>query len=468
MVFNSLHFILVYPFLFLIYYAIPARWRRTRNIFLLILSYLLYIRWKPAYSLILLSVTVITYCSARWMDHIRHRKCMAIAGSLLTLLPLLVFKYYNFINDNISSVLAAMGFSSQLPGLNWAVPLGISFFTFQALGYLLDVYHKRVEAERDFLTYALFVSFFPSILSGPINKASLVIPQLKTMRPYFDYGKAVEGLRMILWGMFMKVVVADRLSLYVNSIFDYYTIYNGMTCFIASIFYSIQIYADFAGYSLMAIGVGKTLGFELTENFRRPYFSVSVTDFWRRWHISFSTWLRDYVYIPLGGSYCSKVRNYFNILITFLVSGIWHGANWTFVVWGVWHGVAQVIEKIMGQQGCKYGNLGKSLKIAITFLLVNFAWIFFRMPTLTDAWDVIVCIFDFSQPKHVSYNITDMSFSVFAISLLLVKDLIDEFTKIDLFHNKRMLVRWATYVIVFSCILYAGVFGSDQFIYANF
>ena len=240
---------------------------------------------------------------------VRNKKHLVWLFALLGLLPLLVFKYYNFLNDSISAGLATIGLQFALPGLNWAIPVGISFFTFQAVGYMLDVYNKRIAAEKDFLTYALFISFFPSIVAGPINKASLVIPQLKNIRPYFDYSKAVSGLKMLLWGMFMKVVVADRVALYADTVLLHYMNYTGVTCFVASLMYTIQIYADFAGYSLMAIGVGKILGFELTENFKRPYFAVSITDFWRRWHISLSTWLKDYVYIPLGGSRCSKSRN---------------------------------------------------------------------------------------------------------------------------------------------------------------
>ena len=468
MIFNSFQFILLYPFLFLLYYAIPARWKKARNIYLLVVSYVLYLRWKPVYALILLAVTLVTYFTARILSHAQRRKLVIWMGTLLALSPLLVFKYFNFINDSIADLLATVGFNCHLPGLNWAVPLGISFFTFQALGYLFDVYYRRIEEERDFLTYALFISFFPSIVSGPINKAASLIPQIRNLRPYFDYAKAVEGMKMLLWGMFMKVVVADRLALYVNSIFDDYQLYNGATCSVALLFYTFQIYADFAGYSMMAIGVGKTLGFELAENFRRPFFSVSVTDFWRRWHISLGLWLKDYVYIPLGGSRCSKARNYFNIIVTFLVSGIWHGANWTYIVWGLWHGVAQVIEKITNQQKCRYGSFGKTVKILVTFLYINFTFIFFRMPTLTDAFNLTGKIFDFSQPMNVSYNITDMSFSVFAIALLVIKEVADEFTKIRAFNSRYVVVRWMTYAIVLSCILLAGVFGSDQFIYANF
>ena len=245
--------------------------------FLLAVSYLLYLNWKPVYALILLGVTLVTYYGARLIEKNERKKQIMVLGAVLSLLPLLFFKYFNFINEQVYVVLSALGLRYDLHGLNWAIPIGISYFTFQALGYLFDVYYKKIEAEKDFLTYALFISFFPSILSGPINKASLVIPQLKNMRPYFNYGKAVGGLKMLLWGMFMKVVVADRVALYVDTILPNYMNYTGVTCFAASLFYTIQIYADLAGYSLMAIGVGKVLGFELTENFRRPYLRLNST-----------------------------------------------------------------------------------------------------------------------------------------------------------------------------------------------
>lgn len=472
MIYNSFNFIIIFPLVFMLYYFIPVHYQRGRNLFLLMVSYLLYANWNPAYTLILLGVTLITFFTAQAVDTETDRRGKILTGgAILTLLPLMVFKYYNFINDSVYAILSSVGLRFLLPGLNWAIPMGISFFTFQALGYLFDVYYKRIKPEKNFLTYALFISFFPSIIAGPINKASLVIPQLNALRPYFDYAKAVEGLKLLLWGMFMKVVVADRVALYVDTVFPYYMNYTGMTCFVASILYTVQIYADFAGYSLMAIGVGKTLGFELTENFRRPYFAVSVTDFWRRWHISLSTWLKDYVYIPMGGSRCSRLRNYWNIFVTFLVSGIWHGANWTFVVWGIWHGVFQIIEKAIGQQKCEYGRLGKSIKIAITFLLVNFAWIFFRMPSLADAVGMIGRIFDFSLPMSVDIQSRHIfAFIVMGIVILFVKDFLDEFApnRFKLFDSRYWLVRWGAYLVVMLMILLTGVFDAGQFIYANF
>lgn len=436
--------------------------------FLLLVSYLLYLQWEPAYALILLGVTAVTYYSSLLIEKAKRPKQILTVSVLLTLLPLAFFKYFNFINDSISDAMSVVGLNFHIQGLNWAIPIGISFFTFQALGYLLDVYYKRQKAERNIVTYALFVSFFPSILSGPINKASLIIPQLKNLRPYFDYNKAVEGLKMLLWGMFMKVVVADRVALYVDTVLPNYESYTGASCFVASLLYTVQIYADFAGYSLMAIGVGKVLGFELTENFRRPYFAVSVTDFWHRWHMSLSTWLKDYIYIPMGGSRCSKLRNYWNIFVTFLVSGIWHGANWTFIVWGCMHGVCQIIEKMLRQQECHYGWQGKTVKILVTFLIVNFAWIFFRMPTLTDAFGVITRIFDFSLPMKI-YK-ADNLFIFMGLGMIFIKDFLDEFhpNKFDLFHNQRSFFRWAAYIVVFIMVMLTGVFGADQFIYVKF
>lgn len=443
-----------------------------RNLFLMAVSYGLYLNWKPVYALMLLLVTVTTYVAAILLENAEKRRRLIIwLGGAVSVLPLLFFKYFNFINESVCDLLSSVGLRYELQGLNWAIPVGISFYTFQALGYLFDIYYKRERAEKDFLTYALFISFFPSIVAGPINKASLMIPQLKSLRPYFDYSKAVEGLKMLLWGMFMKVVVADRLGLYVDTVMPNYMNYTGMTCFVASLFYTIQIYADFAGYSLMAIGVGKTLGFGLKENFRRPYFAVSVTDFWRRWHISLSTWLRDYVYIPLGGSRCSKLRNYWNIFITFLMSGIWHGANWTFIVWGMMHGAFQVIEKATGQQKCYYGRTGRLIKILVTFMLVNFAWVFFRMPSLEDSVCVICRIFDFSLPIKVFVGeVTGWPLIILGVMMLIINDIRDEFfpDRLRLMNSKYMVVRWSAYLVVTSLIILMGVLSSDQFIYASF
>lgn len=471
MLFNSFNFIVFFPIIFFLYYAIPARNSRIRNLYLLVVSYIVYLNWKPAYALILLGVTLITYSFAILIAKRKeHRnKFLITSGVLLSLLPLLIFKYYTFINTSITEGLSMIGLKFYMPGLNWAIPIGISFFSFQAVGYLWDVYYKRINVEKDILNYSLFLAFFPSIVSGPINKASLILPQLKQRRTYFDYTKGVEGLKFLLWGMFMKVVVADRAGLYVDVVYSNFSYYSYSSCFIASVIYSIQIYADFAGYSLMAIGTGKILGIELTENFRRPYFSYSVTDFWRRWHISLSTWLKDYIYIPLGGNRCNRHKNYWNIFITFLVSGIWHGANWTFVIWGIFHGVCQIIEKALHLQKLDVSASYKIrlIRIVLTFFIINLAWIFFRMDTISSAVSFINHILSFDP--GISFTYPDSKL-LFGIAILFFKDIKDEFfpSKIKLFNNNHTSVRWCSYLLIMILIMMNGVLESGQFIYAKF
>ena len=464
MPFNSFNFWLVFPFLFCLYWLIPSKYRGAKKWYLILVSYLLYMNWKPAFAVVLFYVTAVTFLGGRLFETQGRKKVLVWVSGLLSLLPLLLFKYYNFINDNLSAGLELAGLHFAMPGLNWAVPVGISFFTFQAVGYLFDVYYKRIEAEKSFTDYVLFVSFFPQIASGPISKASELLPQIKNPRP-FRYAQGVAGLKLLLWGMFLKTVIADRMGMYVDSIYPEYIHYSGKICLLGSFFYSIQIYADFAGYSFMAMGVAKTLGFDLINNFRRPYFSVSVTDFWRRWHISLSRWLKDYVYIPMGGSRCSRRRNYWNIFVTFLVSGIWHGANWTFIVWGMIHGLAQIIEKALNwQRYTGHSAFVKTVKVLATFMVVNFAWIFFRMPTLHDACGLIGRIFT---------NFTDAcSLSDYKLSVLLVipllKDVYDEWLVGKLQALNCAFVRMSVYVSLFVLILLLGILSSGQFIYVSF
>ncbi len=479
MLFNSFQFLWLFPLIFLLYWGLsnmPKVNERTRhrivNLALIIVSYGLYMQWKPAFALLLLGVTAVTYGGGLILDRggqNTKRKWLIFIFSVLALLPLLVFKYYNFINDSIGALLTRCGIGSNLPGLNWAIPVGISFYTFQAVGYLFDVYYGRIEAERNWWDYMLFVSFFPQILSGPISKAKDLLPQIKADRP-FDYSQAVAGMKFLLWGMFLKVVMADRLGLYVDTVFDNWQYNSGISCLVASFAYSFQIYGDFAGYSLMAVGVGRLLGFELMNNFNRPYFSVSITDFWRRWHISLSTWLKDYVYIPLGGSRCSRARNYLNIMVTFLVSGIWHGANWTFIVWGLLHGLLQVIEKALGLQKCESKRFWVRLpRILITFILVNFLWTIFRMPTISDAAGVITRMFT-QAGELLKIDNKQYFFSLMSIGIVLISEILQEFapSKFRLLNSGRRVVRWCTYVALLMLILLTGVLDSSQFIYVSF
>ena len=478
MAFNSFSFWLVFPFIFGLYWLIPAKYNQWRKVFLVLASYLLYVNWKPAFALVLLGVTLVTYWGGQVLQvqgeglkvqDGSRRKRLAWLFALLGLLPLLVFKYYNFLNESISAGLAALGLQFAMPGLNWAVPVGVSFFTFQAEGYMLDVYHGRVKAEKNLLDYVLFVSFFPQVTSGPISTAEDLMPQIKATHK-FDYEQGKQGLKYLLWGMFIKLVIADRLGLFVDTVYANYVHYSGATCFVASVFYTLQIYCDFAGYSLMAIGIARTLGFNLINNFRRPYLAVSITDFWKRWHISLTRWLTRQVYIPLGVSRCSKARTYWNIFVTFLVSGIWHGANWTFIFWGVMHGALQIIEKALGWQKYEGNNLVvRIVRIGVTFLLVNFAWIFFRMPNIGDAFSMIGMMFtNIGKPDFSDIGGAIWFPLIIAIIILLFKESHDEFNPAKFRFLRYCLVRWIVYISLLFAVLAFGVLDGGQFIYVSF
>lgn len=478
MSFTSLNFWFLFPIIFIVYWAIPARYCRLRNLFLLIVSYLLYMSWKPAFALVLLAVTIICHRGGYLLDiqnDAKRKKTLCQCLAVLGLLPLLVFKYYNFLNDSLTGVLEAIGLHFSLPGLNWTIPVGISFFTFQAVGYLLDVYHKRVTAEKYFIDFALFVSFFPQVVSGPISTANELMPQIKKQHQ-FDYSQAVQGLRLLLYGLFMKLVIADRFGQFVDLVYEHYEYYSGVTCLKAAVAYSIQIYFDFCGYSFLAIGLAKALGFNLIYNFKRPYLAASVTEFWRRWHISLTRWLTTHIYIGLGGSRCGKFKQHFNILVTFLVSGLWHGANWTFVFWGMLHGLFQIVEKSLFGEKIKSEIKAAQRKLSaigiarilFTFVLGTIAWVFFRMPTLSDGFGLIARIFANAPGRESSGSLTYIAFA--ATIAVFVHDLVKEYhpkCKL-LYDNRYAAVRWGVYAMMFILILTYGVLDSSSFIYASF
>lgn len=471
MVFNSFQFLWLFPIIFVVYNVFVNRvvGGKFSNYVLILISYLLYLQYNPWYAFFLLYVTAITFAGALYIgENKENRKRIAFFLVILTLLPLLVFKYYNFVNDSISDVCNILGVTNTLPGLNWAIPVGISFFSFQALGYYLDVYHKRIEPERNWWDYMLFVSFFPQLLSGPISKAQDLLPQIKTTRS-FDYYKSVQALKWLLWGMFIKVVMADRLGIYVDTIFANYNKYSGLTCFFASICYSFQIYGDFAGYSLMAMGTARLLGFDLINNFNRPYLATSVTDFWKRWHISLTKWLTMHVYIAMGGNRCSRLRQYWNIMVTFLVSGVWHGANWTFIVWGGIHGLFQILEKAIGLQKSEGAWYVKLPRVIVTFLIVNFAWILFRSPNIAFAYNYLAHIFtEHTLSLEMKFGITPVLFFL-PILVVIGRDIAEEYChKVSFLSNRHPIVRWCTYIVLVLSILAIGVLDSGQFIYVSF
>lgn len=485
MIFNSFQILWLFPLIFVSYHLanswvggqnLSLKENKVGNYILLFISYLLYIQWNTCFALVLLWITFVTFIAAKYLGNKDDKydgwgKILIWLALMVALLPLGIFKYADWVVGSINE----LGFFPRIHGLNWAIPLGISFYTFQAVGYMLDVYKRRIKAENNWWDYMLFVAFFPQILAGPISKAEELLPQIKAQRK-FDYNKSVEGLKLLLWGMFLKVVFADRLGIYVDMIYSTYEHQSGLSCLVGSILYTFQIYGDFAGYSLMAIGSGKVLGFDLVENFHRPYFAASITEFWRRWHISLTRWLTTHIYISLGGSRCSKTRQYWNILVTFFVSGLWHGANWTFIVWGLIHGVFQIIEKVLGiDPKGRFSNISwvkklKPARILITFLIVNMAWILFRMPTINDAVAVMTKIVSDGSLNVFKPNNSITFFTVLAILIVMVKEIVEEFYphKIELFNNKRPVVRWATYITLGCMILLMGVFDSSQFIYVSF
>lgn len=425
--------------------------------------------WDPAYALLLLTSTVITYLAALGIGYFkekRKKKICLVSSLVLNLAILFLFKYFNFLAMNIETALQASGFAVNMPKFALLLPVGISFYTFQALGYSIDVYRGTVKIERDFPTYALFVSFFPQLVAGPIERSQNLLPQFKQQHR-FDYDAVMSGVKLMVWGYFMKLVLADRCGIYVDTIFNNVDKHNGGSYLVASLLFPFQIYGDFAGYSLIAIGVARVLGFRLMENFHRPYFACTIGEFWHRWHISLSTWFKDYVYIPLGGNRVGKLRNYFNLLITFVVSGIWHGANWTFLCWGTIHGILLCVEKAFGISKQKYTGAKKSFHWAATFVLVCFAWILFRANNLSDAVSVVTGIFtNLGTPKPEYANFIAIGL---AMTVLLTKEFADEFNwKIRVADSKSWLVRHIYLIIMIAYIILFGVLGGDQFIYFQF
>jgi len=465
-------FLLFFPLVTGVYFLLPHKFRWF---FLLIASYYFYMNWKPVYAILIFLSTLITWVCGILMDKSsdkKHKKGYLVLSLLINFGILFIYKYLNFLNEVGSDLLNLLGIRWEVPNFDLLLPVGISFYTFQAVGYTIDVYRGDLKAENHFGIYALFVSFFPQLVAGPIERAKHLLPQFRETK-YFSITNLVEGLRLALWGYFLKLVLADNLAQYVNAVFNNVEFHSGSSFALASVLFGFQIYGDFAGYSLIAIGVAKIMGFDLMTNFKRPYFAQNIASFWSRWHISLSTWFKDYLYIPLGGNRVSGLRTYFNLFFTFFVSGIWHGANYTYVVWGALHGMYLVIEKLLGIKKGKAGN-GKEnlgsyfLKIVATFLLVCFAWIFFRANSIGDAWHIIASILHFQQGTlFVKYEVLFVSF--IALATVLLKECYEEFyitTKIMILENSYVQV--VLYAVIFSMILLLGVFNSGQFIYFQF
>ena len=470
MLFNSLAFVAFFPIVCLLYWLLPHRWR---NLFLLIASYYFYMNWKPAYALLIGFSTIVTWvCGRHIADSAgKAKKVSLVVCLVLNFAILFIYKYLNFATGAVFSLLDLAGLRMAVPEFDILLPVGISFYTFQAVGYTIDVYRGTIRPERNFFTYALFVSFFPQLVAGPIERAANLLPQFHT-RHKFNGENLIEGFKLMIWGYFMKLCIAGNVSVYVDAVFNNLPNHNGTSVIMAAFFFTFQIFCDFGGYSLIAIGVARCMGFNLMQNFNRPYFATSVKEFWRRWHISLSTWFMDYVYIPLGGSRCSRAKHLRNLLITFVVSGVWHGANWTFVVWGAYHGLLlcghTIRVKFLHIKESTTG-LMKAVNIVFTFVLAMAGWIFFRANTLSDAVQAFHHILYRRGPLFIGEGKPEMALPLVLIALLVLKELKDEMGwNIHLMHNKNVYVSAVSSALMIIVIAVCAQFESGAFIYFQF
>jgi alginate O-acetyltransferase complex protein AlgI len=401
MLFSSFQFAFFFPLVAAVTFLLPSRFR---GLWLLAASYYFYMAWKPIYALLLVAATLLNYGAALAMARrpgLLWRRIWLVAGLSGSLGMLFFFKYYGFFQDSADYCLGLLGGSSGLPEWRFLLPVGISFYTFQALSYLVEVYWGKQAPERNLGRFALYTAFFPQLVAGPIERAQRLLPQFRQFAD-FDYGRVRSGVQLMAWGLFKKVVIADRLALLVDTVYDSPEAYAGPTLVIATIFFGYQIYCDFSGYSDIAIGAAQVLGVDLMQNFRRPHGATSIVDFWRRWHISLSTWFRDYVYIPLGGNRAALGRWTFNILLVFFLSGLWHGARWNFVFWGLAHGVCLILERLAAPYAPRLHRLAglegrprllHGFQVFRTFSLVTLAWVLFRVETLAEAGTVYAGMF---------------------------------------------------------------------------
>ncbi len=478
MQFNSVAFLVFFPLVWAGYHTL--RRPHARICFLLVASYVFYAWWRVDYTILLLASTLTDYTCARFMEKggRARRVALLVASLTVNLSILIVFKYWTFLASISASVAAAVHPGLEFPALNLLLPLGVSFYTFQTISYTVDVYRGRIPAERNIINFALYVSFFPQLVAGPIERPSRLLPQIKAAR-CANGNEIVSGLRLMLWGMFKKVVVADTLSIYVDIVYGAPQGHNGAQLMLATVFFAMQIYCDFSGYTDIAIGCARTLGFDLMKNFRRPYLAWSPTEFWRRWHISLSTWFRDYVYIPLGGSRCNASRAIFSLLATFLISGLWHGANWTFVVWGGAHGVFVLIERMVSQPKRHRDDtlpLGtRLLGMAMTLACVTFAWIFFRANSLSDAWYVVTHLLTDVTRQGITCNLyRDYLLKCLLLILMVAgyecwEEKCETSRSHSLWDQLPTAVRWGGYwSVTVSILLFGQLTGINQFIYFQF
>jgi D-alanyl-lipoteichoic acid acyltransferase DltB (MBOAT superfamily) len=487
MLFNSIHFLFFFAIMATLYFALPYRFRWA---LLLVASYIFYMSLKPAYILFITILTLIIYYAGLQMGRTEiksKRKKFLILAVLVNFGFLFMFKYYEFLNHSFKVIFEHYHLSYEIPALHFILPVGISFYTFKSLSYAIDVYRGDKSPEKHLGYFALYVAFFPQLLAGPIERATRFLPQLYEKFD-FDYPRVTRGLKLMLWGLFQKMVIADNLATLVDSVYNDPTHHQGISLILATLFFAFQIYCDFSGYSDIAIGAAQVLGIKTMDNFNRPYFSISIPEFWGRWHISLSTWFRDYFYIPMGGNRVAIPRWYANLFIVMLICGFWHGANWTFVVWGGLHGIYLVfsaftqnirekVHKVIGFD--RIPRLHHYLKVLVTFCLVCFAWIFFRANSISDALYIISHlftgwegIFNFDVFKNIPLWKPlkfELMVGVPSIGVLTVVHLLQSRgSVIQKLSQKPIWIRWSVYYFIILSILLFGNFGSKQFIYFQF
>ena len=479
MLFNSLEYLIFLPIVVIIYNLLG---KKFKNIFLLLASLSFYSFWNVKYTFLMLFSIFITYITGIYIEknrgHIKKMKLAVFFCFFINLGILFVFKYFNFFADLLNNF-SGKNFNIAIDVL---LPVGISFYTFQALGYTIDVYRKDIRAEENFIDYALFVSFFPQLVAGPIERSVNLLPQIKNPKK-FSYDNLVRGLILFFYGMFLKLIIADRAAILVNEVFGNYKNFSREILIISGILFTLQIYCDFYSYSIMAKGSAKILGIDLMDNFKEPLLSKSITEFWRRWHISLSTWFKDYLYIPLGGNRRGKVRKYFNLILVFLVSGLWHGADLSFVLWGLIHGIFNVLENIFGinKKSRRKNILLDSFRRILTFIIVVFAFIYFRAENIHHGNEYLLAIINNPRSINLMEDLSKTSFGIsniypllFGIIILFVFDIL-KYNKINLLEKVLKIIlpiRWLIYLAFIFAIIIFGVYGPDfsesAFIYFQF
>ena len=491
MLFNSLQFALFFPVVTLLYFALPHRWRGG---LLLAASCLFYMAFVPAYIVVLFTTIVIDYLAARRIEATtgRRRRAWLVVSIVSTCAVLFVFKYFNFFNDSAAFAARVIGMGYAVPALRLLLPVGLSFHTFQSLSYVIEVYRGQQVAERNFWRYSLYVMFYPQLVAGPIERPQNLLHQFREEHR-FDYDRVVGGLQLMAWGLVKKVVVADRLAELANRVYDSPHEFTGIPLVVGTVAFAFHIYGDFSGYSDIAIGSAQVMGFRLMRNFDRPYVARSIGEFWRRWHISLSTWFRDYLYVPLGGNRVTRSRWYANLFITFLVSGLWHGARWTFVVWGALHGIYLVGGLLTATARARLrAALGlasrpafeRAWQMVATFALVNVAWVFFRASSLRDARYVLshfprgilaqlaTLVHDQAARSHLLFLDLPASHLALAVLAVIAMLAVEHEQRRGPLHARIVALptsaRWTAYAATVLAIMTLGVFGSAKFIYFQF